>query len=177
MSNDLLQEKIESLSNSINLIDDTVKFNIGTMWAVVVVILTAGAIILPILASTWAKSTAEKKIEQMKRDLKEQLSNEIEKKTPNISTITITIPGTVHGKNAFCLTYKHLNENITPSIFLQLTDSKYKLEYRIIRSEKKILIINNEQVFLGADVLISSGEFIDTSIHTKDEVKDLLDKY
>jgi hypothetical protein len=34
MSNDLLQEKIESLSNIISQIDDNVKFNITTMWGV-----------------------------------------------------------------------------------------------------------------------------------------------
>jgi hypothetical protein len=175
MSVDLLQEKIDSLSNSINLIDDTVKFNIGTMWAVVGVVLAAGAIILPILASTWAKSAAEKKIEQIRKDLKEQLLGEIGKKTPYISTINVSIPGAIHGKNVYCLSYKHLKENIIPSIFIQLTDSKYKVEYRIIRSEKKILLINNESFFLGADVLISNGEYVDVSIHTKDDIADLLD--
>lgn len=79
MTNDQLQEKIESISELLNLVDDTVKFHIGTMWAVIGVVLTIGLVIIPILARTWAHAAAEKKIKQIQDEIEKSMGERIKK--------------------------------------------------------------------------------------------------
>lgn len=152
---DTIGVQIGNLEDSLTLIDSTVKFHLTIQWAVLAFVITAAGGALYIMARHWFEKGLDKRVQVMKKEL----LNVVEKKIPKIESITFTVGGTVHGKNAVRVQVVNNNADVNSQVFIQSKSNHGDLEVYKIQNTMDYIVINRKPHFLSFDVLIVNGSF------------------
>lgn len=169
---DTIGVQIGNMEDSLSLIDSTVKFHLTIQWAVLAFVITAAGGALYIMARHWFEKGLEKRVKL----IKEEILEEVEKKIPKVVSITFTVGGTVHGKNAMRVQVVNNNTNVNPQVFIQSNGNPNDLEIYKIPNTSDYIVINEKPYFLSFDVLIINGSIKLGVIpeYTKEEAMEII---
>jgi hypothetical protein len=151
--NNDITSKIDNLEKMVDTWQQTVQYNLTLSWTVLGVVLglivVVGGWALGVLAKSWAKSAAEKKIEEIKNEIKTEALKEINDRLKTYS-FTIT-PGA-----SIDIPYESLSEGIHPTVFVRTHEWGDKYEVFINQKKNTIRVanVNNEMKELPIDLLI-----------------------
>ncbi|WP_342045902.1 hypothetical protein [Bacillus sp. OTU530] len=146
---EIISAKFEGLKEVVDAWQQTVQFNLVLTWTILGIVLTliigAAGWALSVLSKSWAERAINSKINDIKKDIKESLTKEIEEQSRTY-TFTIAAGATIK------VPYEEITKGQQPVVFVRVHDEGAKHAVKI--EEGKISIENEEPKALSMDLMI-----------------------